>query len=363
MMTFYDQEMLTANKKNMKRIRYFSAWSFALIFTILYSSLIFSLFATIHPEGTPSTWASFFFYVAAGLATFSSIYFCYRLIRKRESAMSIGWFYGLLFVMSLLLFPFVYGLYYGVIVNRMIYSGGATISFILNESRIMVGVFHVPICFSIIVGLYNEKVFRLNQDIIEKENMLSETRLVQLQQQVDPHFLFNNLNILSALIQSSPAQAEIFSQRLSELYRYHLRSGKQPLVTLLDELQYMQDYFFLLSSRFGDAFRLDLQEVEPCTKEKLYIVTGTLQLLLENVVKHNAVSLYQPLIIRVKISNEMLVMENEIRFREAISEGVGLKNLEHRYKILSGKTIIYESIEGSFRVQVPLIKQLKLDEA
>ncbi len=344
----------------MKRIRYLNTWYFGLIFTVLYSSFVFSLFATIHPSGTPSDWPSFFFYIAAGLATFSSIYFCYRLIRKKEKKMSVGAFYGLLFVVSLLLFPIVYGLYYGVIVNRMIYSGGATIGFILHEARIMVGVFHVPICFSIIVGLYNEKVFRLNQDIIEKEKMLSETRLVQLQQQVDPHFLFNNLNILSALIQRSPVQAEIFSLRLSELYRYHLRSGRQQLVTLLDELQYMQDYFYLLSSRFGDAFRLDLKEMESISKEELLIVTGTLQLLLENVVKHNAASLQQPLTIRVEISNEYLVMENKICSREAISEGVGLKNLEHRYQILTGKKLICGAVDGIFRVQVPLIKQLNL---
>jgi two-component system, LytTR family, sensor kinase len=347
----------------MKRIRYLSTWYFALIFTVLYSSFIFYLFATLHPSGTPSDWASFFFYIAAGLATFFSIYFCYRLIRNKEKTMSIGSFYGLLFVMSLLLFPVVYGLYYGVIVNRMIYRGGASIALIFHEVKIMVGVFHVPICFSIIVGLYNEKVFRLNQDIIEKENMLSETRLIQLQQQVDPHFLFNNLNILSALIQRSPVQAEIFLERLSELYRYHLRSGRQQLVTLLDELQYMQDYFYLLSSRFGDAFRLNLQEMETFSKEELFIVTGTLQLLLENVVKHNAASFQQPLTVRVQISNEMLVMENEICFREAISEGVGLKNLEHRYQILSGKKLICGAAGGVFRVEVPLIKQLKLHRA
>ncbi|MBL7710714.1 MAG: histidine kinase [Chitinophagaceae bacterium] len=344
----------------MKRIPYLRTWYFGLIFTVFYSSFIFYLFATLHPDGTPSDWESFFFYIAAGLATYSSIYLCYRLLRKKENRMSVGSFFTLLFVVSLLLFPVVYGIYYGVIVNRMIYRGGATIAIILREARIMVGVFHVPICFSIIVGLYNEKVFRLNQDILEKEKMLSETRLVQLQQQVDPHFLFNNLNILSALIQRSPAQAEIFSQRLSEMYRYHLRSGRQPLVTLRDELQYMQDYLYLLHSRFGDAFRLDLQEMETISKEELLIVTGTLQLLMENVVKHNTASLQQPLTVRVRINNETLLMENEIRSREAVSEGVGLKNLERRYLILSGKKLIFGAAGGVFRVQVPLIKQLKL---
>lgn len=344
----------------MKRIHYLSTWYFGLIFTVIYSSFVFFLFSTIHPAGTPPNWESFFFNIAAGLATYSSIYCCYRLIRKRENKMSVASFYGLLFAISLLLFPLVYGLYYGVIVNRMIYSGGATIRMILREARIAVGLFHVPICFSIIVGLYNEKVFRLNQNIIEKEQMLSETRLLQLQQQVDPHFLFNNLNILSALIRQSPVQAEIFSLRLSELYRYYLRSGRQHLVTLANELQYMHDYFYLLNTRFGDAFRLSLQETEPLLKGELFIVTGTLQLLLENVVKHNAASLQQPLTVRVQISKEMLIMENEIHSREAVSEGVGLKNLENRYQILSGKKIIYGVVNDQFRVEVPLIQQLKI---
>lgn len=343
----------------MKRIHYLNAWYFALIFTILYSSFIFYLFSTIHPEGTPPNWKSYAFNIAAGLSTFLSIYACYRLIRNKENRMPMAAFYGLLFMISLLLFPVVYGIYYGVLVTRIIYGGGPDLAFIFKEVKIMVGVFHIPICFSILVGLYNEKVFRLNQEILEKENMLSEARLVQLQQQVDPHFLFNNLNILAALIQQSPAQAEIFSQRLSELYRYHLQSGKQPLISLQDELQYMQDYFFLLSSRYGDAFRLDLKQTATFSKKELYIVTGTLQLLLENVVKHNAASLEQPLTVQMHISNDKLVMENKICTREAISEGVGLKNLEHRYKILAGKNIIYGVTNGIFSIQVPLIKQLK----
>jgi two-component system, LytTR family, sensor kinase len=344
----------------MKRIRYINTWHFAGLFALIYSSFIFYLFAAIHPEGTPSDWPSFFFFIGAGFGTLGTIYCCYRMIRNREQRMSLVFFYGSLFLISLLLFPVFYGLYWGVLVNRMIYGGGATVRSSLHEARIMVGVFQVPICCATILGMYNGKVFRLNQDIIEKENMLAETRLVQLQQQVQPHFLFNNLNILTALIRQSPEQAEIFSQRLSELYRYYLRSGRQHVVTLREELQYMKDYLYLLQCRFGDAFLLDLQEKETVREEELFIVTGTLQLLLENVVKHNAASMHQPITIRVMISNEELIMENKIREREAVSEKIGLKNLEHRYQILTGKKIIYEPLNGSFRVQIPLIKQLKM---
>jgi|SRR6218665_276445 len=347
----------------MKRIRYINTWHFALFFTLVYSSFIFYLFAALHPQGTPFDWPSFFFFAGAGLGTLLTIYLCYRMIRKKERKVSSILFYGWLFLLSLLMFPVFYGLYWGLLVNRIIYGGGATVLSVLHEARLTIGVFQVPICFATILGMYNEKVFRLNQDIIEKENMLAETKLVQLQQQVNPHFLFNNLNILSALIRQSPEKAEIFSQRLSELYRYYLRSGRQQLVTLREELQYMHDYLYLLQCRFGDAFRPDMQKTDAAREDELFIVTGTLQLLLENVVKHNAASAHLPITITVRLSNEELIMENEIRIREASSEKIGLKNLEHRYQILTGKKISYGPVENVFRVQIPLIKQLKLSNS
>jgi len=88
-------------------------------------------------------------------------------------------------------------------------------------------------------------------------------------------------------------------------------------------------------------------------------VTGTLQLVLENFVKHNEASFLQPLMIGVYICDEMLSIENEVRLKDAISEGVGLQNLEHRYRILSGKNIIYKHIGDKFIVKIPLIKHLK----
>jgi two-component system LytT family sensor kinase len=347
----------------MKRIRYINTWQFALVFTLLYSAFVFYLFAELHPQGTPSDLPSFFFFIGAGLGTLLTIYACHRLIRRAEHRVSTGVFYGLLFLVSLLMFPVFYGLYWGLIVNRIIYGGGATVLSVLREARLTAGVFQVPVCFATILGMYNEKVFRLNQDILLKENMLTETRLTQLQQQVDPHFLFNNLNILSALIRQSPEQAELFSQRLSELYRYYLRSGRQQLVTLEEEMQYMQDYLYLLKCRFGEAFVPDIKTTIILSPQELFLVTGTLQLLLENVVKHNAASLHQPLTIHIRITDEELIMENEIRVRESASEKVGLQNLEHRYGILTGKKISYGTAEGTFQVRIPLIKQLKTTTA
>nr|WP_295868155.1 histidine kinase [uncultured Chitinophaga sp.] len=343
----------------MKRAGYINPWYFALIFTSVYASFAYYLFATLHPQGTPADWESYFFSAGAGLGTLGYIYLCHRMIRKMEDKMPAGFYYGLLFLLTLFLFPVFYGIYWGVLVNRIIYRGGATVELALRESRLMIGVYQVPICFATILGLYNEKVFRLNQAILLKEKILSETRFAQLQQQVDPHFLFNNLNILSALIRQSPERAEQFSQRLSQLYRYHLRSGRQSLVSLRDELQYMYDYLYLLECRFGNAFRLDLQKGESIRDNEIFIVTGTLQLLLENVVKHNAASAKEPMTIHVRIDEQQLVMQNEIRPREAVSEGVGLKNLEHRYEILAGKPITVLNMGNSFEVTIPLIKPLK----
>lgn len=302
--------------------------------------------------------ASYYFSIGAGFNSLLCVYVCYRLIRRSQERLSFGFFYLLLFFLTLVLFPLFYGLYWGVLVRQLIYHVPTAVSDVWRESKVAIGSRQVPISIATILGLYNEKVFQLTRSILLKEKMLSETKFVQLQQQVDPHFLFNNLNILSALIRQSPEQAELFSQRLSQLYRYHLRSGKQPLVSLQDELQYMYDYLYLLECRFGNAFQLDLQKEDAIQDTEIFIVTGTLQLLLENVVKHNSASAKAPLVIHVKISAEQLVMQNEIRPREAASEGIGLKNLEHRYEILTGKSIVVASEKNSFQVTIPLIKQV-----
>lgn len=343
----------------MKHPRYVNPWYFALAFTLLYSAFTFFMFYTLHPMGTPRDWETFFFGMGSGLVTLLAVYLSYRLLSKRKAKMSPSLFYILLAFTAIIAFLILYNLYWVGLVRWGIHSIGTDISLIVKQNKLMLGILLAPISIAAMLGLYNEKVFRLNQDVLQKEKMLSESRLTQLQQKVDPHFLFNNLNILSALIRQSPERAEIFTQRLSELYRYYLHSGKQPLSFLSEELRFMQDYLYLLETRFGKAFHVTVTTTEALNEDDYFLVAGTLQLLLENVVKHNAASDQEPMEVSVRIDENNLVMENPLRPREAASEGIGLKNLEKRYHLLTGKSISYETGNNSFRVTIPLLKQLK----
>lgn len=343
----------------MKHPRFVNPWYFALLFTVIYSAFTYFMFYTLHPQGTPLSWHSFYFGMFSGLVTLLAVYVSYRLIRHKQAGMNNSMFYILLFFVAMIAFLILYNLYWIGLVRWGIHNITTDRFLVVQQNQLMLGILFAPICIATILGLYNEKVFRLNQDILLKEKMLSESRLTQLQQQVDPHFLFNNLNILSALIRQSPEQAEIFTQRLSELYRYYLHSGKQPLSFLSEELRFMQDYLYLLEIRFGKAFHVTITKTETLNEDDHFLVAGTLQLLLENVVKHNAASDQEPMEVAVRIDKDNLVMENPLRPREAPSEGIGLKNLEKRYHLLTGQWISYGTDNDVFRVTIPLLKQLK----
>lgn len=343
----------------MKGMRYFNPWLFGLVFTLFYSVFIYWFFFTLNPEGTPGTLESLLYFVSASLLALGCVYAAYRTLRPLRSRMSTGTFYFAIFALSFLYFLVAYSLYWGIVIRMLVYKLTTTVSMMWRESRFMLGCMHTPISIATLLGLYNEKVYQLNQDILLKERMLSEARLVQLQQQVDPHFLFNNLNILSALIRPAPERAEIFTHRLSELYRYYLRSGAQPLVFLQDELRFMENYMYLLEARFDAAFQVNVSPDCQAAAGDVFLVAGTLQLLLENVVKHNAAAPDDPLHISISLHGDTLVVENPVRKKEALSEGIGLINLEKRYLLLTGKQLQHSAGQESFRVAVPLIKQLK----
>ena len=343
----------------MHRFSFVNPWFFALLFTFLFSLFSFYFFHLIHPGGTPFDLQTFLFAFFSGFVDLLAVYTSFRLIRYKQASMSFGTFYVLLFFISLFVFVLLYNFYWIVLTRKWIHGVDTDIEMIIHQNKGMIGITHVPIAVATILGLYNKKVFQLNQDVILKEKMLSEARLNQLQQQVDPHFLFNNLNILSALIRQSPGKAEIFTQRLSELYRNYLRFGNQSLASLKEELLFMQDYLYLLECRFGKAFPFVISNETSVKEEEVFLVVGTLQLLLENVVKHNTASEQDPLSVTLHIDADKLVMENEVRKREAASERVGLQNLAKRYGILTGKPISYTRENGIFRISIPLLKKMK----
>jgi PAS domain S-box-containing protein len=188
---------------------------------------------------------------------------------------------------------------------------------------------------------------------LQKENLQSQFEV--LRQQVNPHFLFNSLNVLTSLIKLEPDLAEQFTEHLSKVYRYVLENKDNDLVSLQTELDFLDAYIFLLNIRFMDKI---IVKVDICEqKRECQILPLALQLLIENAIKHNAMSKRNPLKIDIFIDDEnVLHVENNLHEREShmASTGVGLRNITHRYHLLEMPEPEFIKTDSKFVARIPL---------
>lgn len=184
-----------------------------------------------------------------------------------------------------------------------------------------------------------------------------------LKNQIDPHFLFNSLNVLSSLIEENPDNAQRFTTSLSKIYRYVLEQKDKELVSVAEELSFAKTYMNLLKMRFENSLFYELPETAINPEAK--VVPLSLQLLLENTVKHNVVSEQRPLHIRIFIEGDYLAIQNDFQKKEVIQsrQGVGLQNIVDRYGIITGRKVLIEQNEKTFTVKIPILtKQISVME-
>ncbi|MBD2756738.1 sensor histidine kinase [Spirosoma validum] len=187
-----------------------------------------------------------------------------------------------------------------------------------------------------------------------KKNKLQH-QLDTLKNQINPHFLFNSLNSLSMLIYENPRQAEAFVDEISSVYRYLLRANDQEFTTLGRELQFIKSYFQLLKTRYGAGIELHVAVDD--WQLDYTIPPLTLQLLIENAVKHNVILPNRPLVIKILTQGQMLVVQNNLQ-RKTIavpSNKVGLANISAKYQLLEQRDIIVQEEAGLFVVKLPLL--------
>jgi sensor histidine kinase YesM len=200
--------------------------------------------------------------------------------------------------------------------------------------------------------LTNWKKLELDAVKLRNENLTSKYE--SLKSQLDPHFLFNSLNVLTNLVYHDADKSARFIKQLSEVYRDVLEVRNKELVSLEEELRFVESYLFLQQIRFGDKLNVDnkLEGVEGL------IPPLALQILVENAIKHNIISEDDPLKIRMFIQDNYVVVENnlqkKIRPTEA-STGIGLDNISKRYEFLSNQKIVIEETAKSFTVKLPLL--------
>ena len=195
---------------------------------------------------------------------------------------------------------------------------------------------------------------------LKKEALQSQ--LDSLKAQINPHFLFNSLSTLSSLVSENPKQAERFIEELALVYRYVLQTNEQLLTTLRCELVFIQAYFHLLQMRFGRSVELD---VRVDNRYHAFLIPPlTLQLLVENAVKHNTALPTKPLVIQIYIiQHTTLVVSNTLRQKQNVvpSNRTGLTNIMSKYRLLGQPEVIVTKTDDCFQVIVPLIQENRHD--
>jgi len=206
----------------------------------------------------------------------------------------------------------------------------------------------------------------LKKSIREEEQAkqaIIQAELDTLRNQAQPHFFFNTLNTLRDIIDQSPKEdAKKFVDKLSDIYRFLLESGNTNLISLKSELKFAKAYIHVQSERFGDNLQLNWN-IPKATEEKL-IAPMSLQLLLENAIKHNVVSRAKPLVIHVDASDDFIVVKNKIQRKstQLPSTKMGLKNIEKRYALISDRTVEIVNDTQQFSVTLPLLDDSMLKE-
>ena len=220
----------------------------------------------------------------------------------------------------------------------------------------------IMICVIFITHVY-ETVFLVKESESEMlraeqlERARAEAALEALKTQIDPHFIFNSLNTLSYLIEEKPAKAKQFNDNLADVYRYILQNRARDLVLLQEEINFLEDYFSLLKIRFEKALQLQLT-IDKALFDQYLVPPISLQVLMENAIKHNEFSDEAPLVIEISFNGDALVFCNEIRKKplRKPSSKIGLKNLDERYKLTTGNTITINETEKKFSVVLPVLK-------
>lgn len=221
----------------------------------------------------------------------------------------------------------------------------------------------ITIVFSIFFhALYFYK--ELQKKKVTEQKIIAGTASAQfdaLKNQLDPHFLFNSLNVLSSLIDENPRQAQKFTSGLSKVYRYVLEQKNKELVTVDEEFTFAKTYMSLLKMRFEDSIIFEVPE--KASNPESRVVPLSLQLLLENAVKHNMVTPSKPLHIKIYEDSGNLIIQNNLQEKQILkkSSGVGLNNIRQRYDLLTQREVYINKTTSDFQVAIPMLtKQVEI---
>jgi two-component system LytT family sensor kinase len=328
---------------------------------ITLSCALFALIFEIVMRGTPFTRIYFVvfslaliqceLYIWLGIKFFKSILLPPAKDFTKKVLYRLAMFYGIAVVIAPVIFSLVIAAWY--LLEG--YSLEDLVTHLLNSE--LKG-FIIATSFGLLIGAIIS-FFVLWQKALKSEQKLREENLIfqyqTLKNQINPHFLFNSLNTLSSLVNTQTEIAEKFINRLSSIYRYILENSPKDKVPLQAELTFINDYFFLYKIRDEDKIQIN---IDIKITDEYEILPVSLQLLIENAIKHNMATRENPLRIFIYLDKQHIVVKNNLQKMTGQLESTktGLKNLSERIKLITGKKLIIEETKNEYLVKVPLIK-------
>lgn len=256
------------------------------------------------------------------------------------------------FMVSLLVIFFMH-------VFEVVLYDNKTFDYFLANEKPSNYLFAIVITFFVTLSVHTITFYKAyTENKVKEQKIIAGTanaKFESLKNQIDPHFLFNSLNVLSSLIEENPENAQRFTTSLSKIYRYVLEQKDKELVSVAEELAFAKTYMNLLKMRFENSIDFQLPVDFENTEAK--VVPLSLQLLLENTIKHNVVSENKPLQITIYIQDNYLVVQNNLQKKEVLQDrqGVGLQNIVSRYALLSKRKVVVEQTETDFKVLIPIL--------
>lgn len=329
------------------------------LMVVPFVGLITPLFTDIVPDGVdedlffvsyPYLFTSF-----AVVLMFEINRFFLRLFRRKLKnystiAIRLVFQFFALILISLLLMVFLLFLWYEYILNVLDFSEFIVSNVYVGLSAAVIFTLYYELSYYVVVW---QKESNLNKDL-EIENVKSQLHL--LKRQLSPHFMFNALSNLYSLIETDKEEALGFLTRFSNAYRYLLTHNDEVLTSLSDELGFVETYVSILKSNYGEALQLSINVSEECMRCK--VPTLSLQMLVENAMKHNSSSSRNPLLIKISSDklNRFVTIENNLQLKKTfVSTKTGLKNIVERYDLLNDSSVEINKTEDSFSVRLPLI--------
>ena len=283
-----------------------------------------------------------------------SVLFSWRIINKIDTTNTILKFVKV-YILSFFIFTFMgvvidYVILHVLLNNKLEYDIIRRIINTLSVAFLLVDVFALTSAF---LYFRQSQKITLELEQIEKEKATLQSQI--LQKNLEPHFLFNNLSVLSGLARKKPEQIEDFIDDFSNVYRYYLNHGKKQLVELKDELSFLNNYMNLMEKRFRSAYQID----NKIKKTDGFIVPCSLQLCVENAIKHNKGSEENPLLISLSRKDDILVIKNKLNKVDfTLGTGTGNNYLKRQYQINYNKDVIFTETNNEFIVEIPIISEI-----